>query len=105
MIDVNNVRAIDLHSERTSATCHGLADIADPDHTKRTLTQRPAGDLFPPARFHFSVHPGLAARKGQNVTQDRIRDGKGKSVRGATESDPITGTGLGVDRIDSRPPL
>src|SRR5690349_20761907 len=101
MIDINDIGAVDFHSKGTSAARDSLAYVTDTNYTEGALTQRPAGDLFPPARFHFSVHPGMAARKGQNVTQDRIRDGKGKSVRGATESDPITGTGLGVDRIDS----
>ena len=97
MVDFNNVRAVDFHAKGARPARHCFANVANADHAERTFTERPAGDLFPFARFHLPVHPGLAAGKRQDVTQDRVRDGEGERVLGAAKLDPITGTGFGVD--------
>ena len=61
MIDLDNIRAIDLHAKGAGTAGESLADGANADNAKRQLVQGLAGDFFPFATFHGAVHPGLAA--------------------------------------------
>jgi hypothetical protein len=77
-----------------------------PKARARRVTALP---IFPipmmPSVFHLPVHPGLAAGKGQHISQDRIGNREGERVQGTADFHSMTGTGFGVDRIDPRPPL
>ncbi len=87
MINIYNVIAIDFHAKGFGTACDGFADISNTDHSKSTLTQTLPGDLFPFAGFHFFIHPGSAAGKGEHVSKDGIGNRRGKRIQGAPDFD------------------
>src|SRR5258708_28964503 len=70
--NLNNIIPKDLHSKRPGAASNRLADGTNPDYTQSILAQGPPRYLFPAARLHFIVHPGLLSCKGQYITQDGV---------------------------------